>query len=99
MLTYNKQTVEGKTVISLEGELDTLASRSLERELDSLLSDAVNLTVDMGELEYITSAGLRILMRMGNAMEGKGSMKIINVSEEIMEIFEVTGFVEILTIE
>ena len=99
MLTYNKQTVEGKTVISLEGELDTLASRSLERELDSLLSDAVNLTVDMGKLEYITSAGLRILMRMGNAMEGKVSMKIISVSEEIMEIFEVTGFVEILTIE
>jgi len=98
MLKYHKQIRNGETVISLEGELDTLASQTLETKLDSLLDGAENVTVDMEKLEYLTSAGLRILMRMDNIMQGKGSLKIVHVREEIMEIFEVTGFVELLNI-
>ena len=98
MLKYDKQTDGGKTVIFLEGELDTLSSQTLEKDLDQLLDGAADLTVDLEKLDYITSAGLRILMQMETAMEQKGSMKIIHASEEIMEIFDVTGFSDILTI-
>ena len=71
MLKYDKQIREGETIISLEGELDTLSSQTLEKDLDSLLADATNVTVDMKKLEYITSAGLRIMLQMENIMEKK----------------------------
>lgn len=84
--------------IFLSGELDTLTSEELEQQMDGLLSDAKDVIVDLKDLEYITSAGLRILLEMQNIMSTKGSMKITNSSEVILEIFEVTGFTEVLTI-
>ncbi len=95
----SKTTEDGERIISLEGELDTLSSQTLESRIDELLSDTDKVTMDMKQLEYITSAGLRVLLQMENIMEEKGSMRVINVSEEIMEIFEVTGFTEVLIIE
>ena len=84
--------------IFLEGELDTLSSQNLEVQVDGLLSDTTDVIVDLTDLEYITSAGLRILLEMQNVMNAKGSMKITNSNEVVREIFEVTGFTKVLTI-
>ena len=99
MLNVDYRTEDGVRIISLDGELDTLTSQDLEKQLDELLADTDTVVVDMEKVGYITSAGLRILLQMEKVMEQKGSMKVIHVSEDIMEIFEVTGFTEILTIE
>ena len=85
--------------IALDGRLDTVTAPELEKELNASL-DAVNvLTLDMTSLEYISSAGLRVLLTAHRAMSAKGGMKILNVNEIVREVLEVTGFSDILTIE
>lgn len=91
---------EGSTLtVSLEGRLDTTTSPQLEAELKTALDDVKELVFDIKSLEYISSAGLRVLLSAQKVMNKQGSMVIRGASEEIMEIFEVTGFVDILTIE
>lgn len=83
----------------LEGRLDTTTAPELEKELDSALEGVTELIFDMEGLDYLSSAGLRILLGAQKTMKKQGSMKVIHVNETIMEIFEVTGFADILTIE
>ena len=91
---------EGSTLtVALEGRLDTTTSPQLESELKTSLDDVKDLVFDIKDLEYISSAGLRVLLSAQKVMNKQGSMVIRGASEEIMEIFEVTGFVDILTIE
>jgi anti-sigma B factor antagonist len=98
MLNINK-TVEGeKTVFTLEGRMDTVTAPELEKELKASLDGVTTLTLDMEKLEYISSAGLRVLLSAQKIMNKQGEMKVIHVGETIMEIFEVTGFSDILTI-
>ncbi len=85
--------------ISLEGRLDTTTAPELEKILSGSLDGVTDLTFDMGKLDYLSSAGLRILLGAQKRMNKQGSMKVTNVNETIMEIFEVTGFADILTIE
>ena len=85
--------------IALEGRLDTMTAPDLEAELNASLKDAESLVLDFSKLEYISSAGLRVLLSAHKAMSGKGGMKVTNVNEIIAEVFEVTGFADILTIE
>lgn len=85
--------------ISLEGRLDTTTAPELEKVLDGSLDGVAELVFDMGALDYLSSAGLRILLSAQKRMNKQGSMKVMNVNETIMEIFEVTGFADILTIE
>lgn len=85
--------------ISLEGRLDTTTAPELEKVLDGSLDGVTELAFDMGELDYLSSAGLRILLSTQKRMNKQGSMKVMNVNETVMEIFEVTGFADILTIE
>ena len=85
--------------VALEGRLDTVTAPELEKELKGSLDGVSELTLDFAGLEYISSAGLRVLLSAQKIMSCKGVMKIKNVNETIMEIFEVTGFSEILTIE
>ncbi len=85
--------------ISLEGRLDTTTAPELEKVLSGSLEGVTDLTFDMGKLDYLSSAGLRILLGAQKRMNKQGSMKVTNVNETIMEIFEVTGFADILTIE
>ena len=85
--------------ISLEGRLDTTTAPELEKVLAGHLEGVTELTFDMGALDYLSSAGLRILLGAQKRMNKQGSMKVMNVNGTIMEIFEVTGFVDILTIE
>lgn len=85
--------------ISLEGRLDTTTAPELEKVLSGSLEGVTELTFDMGALDYLSSAGLRILLGTQKRMNKQGSMKVVKVNETIMEIFEVTGFADILTIE
>ncbi|WP_027203971.1 STAS domain-containing protein [Butyrivibrio fibrisolvens] len=85
--------------VALEGRLDTTTAPELDDMLKEELGDVKKLSFDFAKLEYISSAGLRVLLISQKAMNKQGSMVIKNVNEEINEIFEVTGFTDILTIE
>ena len=85
--------------IALEGRLDTMTAPELEKELNQSLSGADSLTLDFSKLEYISSAGLRVLLSAHKMMNNKGGMKVTNVNEIVQEVFEVTGFADILNIE
>ncbi|MBQ1390993.1 MAG: STAS domain-containing protein [Firmicutes bacterium] len=95
-----KQTKEGKNLlIALEGRLDTLTAPELEKELNSALEGIEELALDFADLEYISSAGLRVLLSAQKTMNNQGRMVIRNANETVREVFEVTGFDEILTVE
>ena len=95
-----KKTAEGSALnLALEGRLDTTTSPQLEAELKSSLDGVSALTFDLAALEYISSAGLRVLLSAQKIMNKQGEMKVIHVNDVISEIFEVTGFTDILTIE
>jgi anti-sigma B factor antagonist len=98
-MTINKQKNGNGLLISLEGRLDTTTSPALEQELKESLEGVELLTLDFEKLDYISSAGLRVLLSAQKTMNKQGEMKIKNVNETILEIFEVTGFNDILTIE
>ena len=99
MLNITTKTDGGALQVALEGRLDTVTSPQLENELKNALDGADALVLDMEALEYISSAGLRVLLSAQKLMNGKGGMKLLHVNDTIMEIFEVTGFSDILTIE
>ena len=91
---------EDKTLnIALEGRLDTTTAPQLEAELKQSIADNTELALDFGKLEYISSAGLRVLLAAQKVMNKQGKMVIRNVNDVISEVFEVTGFADILTIE
>ena len=85
--------------IALTGRLDTMTAPELEAELNQSLPAAETLTLDLSKLDYISSAGLRVLLSAHKVMSGKGGMKVTHVNEVVQEVFEVTGFADILTIE
>lgn len=94
------KTMEGNILnIALEGRLDTTTAPQLEAELNQSLSDVTELNLDFSALEYLSSAGLRVILSAQKVMNKQGKMIIRHVNETIMEVFEVTGFVDILTIE
>lgn len=98
-MTVNKIVEGNKLTVAVEGRLDTTTAPALESELADALEGISELVIDMKDLEYISSAGLRVLLSLQKKMNKQGSMVIKNVCEDIQEIFEVTGFVDILTIE
>lgn len=99
MLTIEKQTNESGLTVALSGRLDTTTAPELEKELKASLDGVTSLTIDMKDLDYISSAGLRVLLSTQKIMNQQGGMKVVDAGETIMEIFEVTGFSDILTIE
>ena len=90
---------ENALTVALEGRLDTMTAPELEATLKTALEGVEELTFDFEKLDYISSAGLRVLLAAQKTMNNQGSMKVKNVNEIILEIFEVTGFSDILTIE
>lgn len=94
-VTKNDTTLD----VAIIGRLDTTTAPQVEQELSDKLDDITELVLDCSELEYISSAGLRVFLGLHKLMTGKGSMKVTNVNSTVMEIFEVTGFDGILTIE
>lgn len=98
-MTINKQQNGTTLTIALEGRLDTMTSPDLEAEVNKSLDGVDSLIMDFAKLDYISSAGLRVLLSAHKAMSGKGGMKVTNVNEIVQEVFEVTGFADILNIE
>ena len=98
-MTIEKK-INGETVtLIVSGRLDTQTAPELEKELDSILSGLKELTFDFANLEYVSSAGLRVILKAQKAMNAQGSMKLTGVNDSIMEVFDITGFLDILTIE
>ena len=98
-MTINETKNGSALLVSLDGRLDTTTAPELEAALDKSLAGVEELTFDLEKLEYISSAGLRVLLAAQKTMNRQGSMKVTHANEMIMEIFEVTGFSDILTIE
>ena len=99
MLNITKSQKEDKLNIALDGRLDTITAPDLEKEIKASIGGVSTLTFDFSKLEYISSAGLRVLLSAQKLMNRQGSMTVKNVNETIMEIFEVTGCADILSIE
>ena len=89
----------GKLTVAVAGRLDTTTAPQLESSLNEDIDTATELVFDFADLEYISSAGLRVVLAAQKKMNKQGSMKVINVKDEIMEVFDITGFSDILTIE
>ena len=98
MMIEIKKSAEN-TVVEIVGRLDTTTAPSLEKRLNEDMGETKNLILDFKGLEYISSAGLRVLLSAQKRMQKIGSMKLINVCESVMEVFEITGFADILVIE
>lgn len=98
-MTINKNQEGTKLEIALEGRLDTMTAPSLEEEVKNSIEGITELVFDLKDLVYVSSAGLRVLLSAQKTMNKQGSMTIKNANEEVMEIFEVTGFIDILNIE
>lgn len=98
-MTIQKSNDNGNLTIALEGRLDTVTAPELEAELKASLDGAQTLTLDFSKLEYISSAGLRVLLSAHKQMAAKGGMKVTHVNEIVAEVFDVTGFADILNIE
>ena len=99
MFEIKKTTEPGKAHYELTGRLDTTTAPQLEEDIKSSLEGVTELTLDLKGLDYISSAGLRVLLSAQKVMNKQGAMTVRNVSETVMEIFDVTGFSDILTIE
>ena len=98
-MTINKIANGSQLTVALDGRLDTTTAPQLDDELKIALDGITKLDFDLANLEYISSAGLRVLLSAQKVMNKQGEMVVKNANEEIKEIFEVTGFVDILTIE
>ena len=94
-----KQSDGSKLTLALEGRLDTTTAPQLEAEFKSFLNGLTELVLDFSQLDYLSSAGLRVILSAQKAMNKQGKMTVCHVNETIMEIFEITGFVDILNIE
>ena len=98
-MTIEKKLNGEQATLVVSGRLDTQTAPELEKELDSVVSGLKELTFDMNGLEYVSSAGLRVILKAQKIMNTQGSMKLIGVNDSIMEVFDITGFLDILTIE
>ena len=87
------------TVLKIVGRLDTTTAPELEATIDGCVAGIKELVLDCSELEYVSSAGLRVILKAQKLMNARGEMKLTHVNETIMEVFDITGFADILTIE
>ena len=98
-MTIEKKINNDAVTLIVSGRLDTQTAPELENELDAVLPALKELIFDMTNLEYVSSAGLRVILKAQKAMNAQGSMKLTGVNDSIMEVFDITGFLDILTIE
>ena len=98
-MTIEKTTENEKVTLTVSGRLDTTTAPEIEAALDEVLENTKELIFNLENLEYISSAGLRVILKAQKSMNTKGSMKLTCVNDSIMEVFDITGFLDILTIE
>jgi len=97
-LNIEKKAENGVTFV-LDGRLDTVTSPQFEKQLDETIENAASIVLDLEKLEYISSAGLRVLLKAQKAMKNEKSLKLKNVGDAVMEVLEITGFADFLDIE
>ena len=98
-MNFTKNLNGNQLTVALEGRLDTMTAPELEAELKTSMEGVDSLILDLTDLAYISSAGLRVLLSAHKAMSGKGGMKVVHANEIVREVLEVTGFADILNIE
>ena len=98
-MTINTKKHGNEMTIAISGRLDTSTAPKLEAAIKDDIGGIRNLIIDVKDLDYISSAGLRVLLSTQKIMNQQGKMKVVNVNETVMEIFEITGFTDILTID
>ena len=98
-MTIEKYAENEKLTLKISGRLDTTTAPDLEKEIGDSLEVVEELVMDMEGLEYISSAGLRVILKAQKQMNTQGSMKLVNVNDSVLEVFDITGFIDILTIE
>ena len=98
-MTIDKTIAGTAATLKIIGRLDTTTAPELEATIDGCIAGIKELVLDCGELEYVSSAGLRVILKAQKLMNAQGTMKLIHVNETIMEVFDITGFADILTIE
>ena len=98
-MTIEKYAENEKLTLKISGRLDTTKAPDLEKEIGDSLEGVEELVMDMEGLEYISSAGLRVILKAQKQMNTQGSMKLVNVNDSVLEVFDITGFIDILTIE
>ena len=98
-MTIDIKKNQEETIIEIAGRLDTITAPALDKTINEDIGDTKNLVLDVKGMEYISSAGLRVILAAQKKMQKIGSMKVTGVCEEVMEVFEMTGFADILTIE
>ena len=96
-INYNREA--GKLTVAIEGRVDTVTAPEFEKTLGELLDGVTELVLDMKKVDYVSSAGLRVILKVQKVMFNQGAMKLIGVNESVMEVFEITGFSNILNIE
>ena len=96
-INYNKEAE--KITVAPEGRLDTVTAPEFEKRVGELLDGVTDFVLDMAKVEYVSSAGLRVILKVQKVMFRQGKMKLIGVNESVMEVFEITGFSDILNIE
>ena len=99
MLNITKKVEDGTLTFALDGRLDTITAPQLEKEIKESINGVVSLVLDFEKLEYVSSAGLRVLLSAQKIMNVQGEMKITHVCQAVMDILDVTGFSDVLTIE
>ena len=99
MLNIKKNIDGGKVLFTLSGRIDSDTAPDFEQEVRGSLSGVTELILDIKDISYISSAGLRVLLATQKQMNKQGKMKVLNVNKTVMEVFEITGFSDILTIE
>ena len=98
-MTIEKTVAGTATVLKIVGRLDTTTAPELENAVDGCIAGIKELVLDCSALEYVSSAGLRVILKTQKLMNAQGAMKLTHVNETIMEVFDITGFADILTIE
>lgn len=98
-MTIERKTENDVVTLTLAGRLDTATAPELETEVDACAGVVKDLVLDLKDLEYTSSAGLRVILKAQKMMNKQGSMKLIHVNEDVMEVFDITGFLDILNIE
>jgi anti-sigma B factor antagonist len=98
-MMIEKLSTDTGTTLKIIGRLDTTTAPELEATVDGCIAGLKELVMDCSELEYVSSAGLRVILKAQKLMNAQGTMKVIHVNETIMEVFEITGFADILNIE
>ena len=98
-MTIEKKINGEELTLVVAGRLDTQTAPDLENEIEASLADVKELIFDVEGLDYVSSAGLRVILKAQKIMNSQGSMKLINVNDSIMEVFDITGFLDILNVE